>query len=153
MNKRKKSERCNHCLRSDHVRITSINCLRNPKNPNYNSFQKTVETPINANNFDSNEMFEYTINTQSSVPTQSVSSSHTQNSPLFITNTSRVRTPLQVVNNRTIAKKNYQIKKKRNLELEIDLLVTILFSILKLNTLKLAYQKFLLMFFVLLQDF
>ncbi|RNA16317.1 ATP-dependent DNA helicase PIF1 [Brachionus plicatilis] len=95
LNKRKKSERCNHCLRSDHVRITSINCLRNPKNPNYNLFQKTVETPINAHNFDSNEMFEYTINTQSSVPTQSVSSSHTQNSPLFITNTSRVRTPLQ----------------------------------------------------------
>ncbi|RNA33788.1 ATP-dependent DNA helicase PIF1 [Brachionus plicatilis] len=94
LNKRKKSERCNHCLRSNHVRITSINCLRNPKNPNYNSFQKTVETPINAHNFDSNEMFEYTINTQSSVPTQSVSSSHTQNSPLFIKNTSRVRTPL-----------------------------------------------------------
>lgn len=110
-------------MRTDHVRITSINCLRNPKNPNYIAH----ETPIKLNESESNELFEYTINTQTTLNTQSVTSPLLSNSPSFNNNTNSVRTPLQVLNNRNLAKKYYQNKKQRNLNMEIDLIVIYFF--------------------------
>ncbi|CAF1032306.1 unnamed protein product [Brachionus calyciflorus] len=120
-NKIKKNSHCKHCFRSDHLRITSINCLRNKNNPNFIPFDILIEQPVPPQ--DQSELLEYTINTQDPIVNNvnnNVASKNNSNIthkssclleiPEPKNNNPRIRTPEQIINNRNIAKKNYQKK-------------------------------------------
>lgn len=114
------------------MRITSINCLRNKKNPNYISTER-IETPVTSK--DESQLFEYTINTQHDITDNSGQCDQTNNKPnswinqqrqsqLSNNDYPRFRSPEQIINNRNISKKNYQ--RKRNLNQEINQIVNCL---------------------------
>ncbi|CAF1045128.1 unnamed protein product [Brachionus calyciflorus] len=128
-NNQKKKEliQCNHCFRNDHLRKTSINCLRNKNNPNFVPINISIEPP--ALSLDQTCMLEYTVHTQNSIENDLHLSHQNNLSPnptSLLTletsdlneNTPRIRTPEQILNNRNIAKQNYQ--KKRNLNQHLD---------------------------------
>jgi hypothetical protein len=122
----KRSE-CKHCFKTNHSNIRSIECLRNPKNPNFIPLSENIEPRNEIPQSENAESLEYTLNTQnlSQMSEMVVDITSLPNTSLFIANESenseRIRSPLQIINNRSIMKKNYNNRRQLISETQVRL--------------------------------
>ena len=103
--------------------IRSIECLRNPKNQNFIPPSQNIEPPNEIAQSENSHILEYTLNTQNSSEIPVIISNCTSlpNTSQYLENRERIRSPMQIINNRNNIQKNYNNKRQLISEIEVKL--------------------------------